>query len=84
VLDLAYSPDSRRLATVTFDGGMNKSQVKFWDADSGEQVFSLPGVLTVAFSGDGRLLATAGWQSLQPGEVRVWDATPLPTVPAKP
>ena len=78
VLDLAYSTDSRRLATVTFDGGLNKSQVKFWDADSGKQVFSLPGVLTVAFSGDGRLLATAGWQSFQPGEVRVWDATPLP------
>jgi WD40 repeat protein len=78
VFDLAYSPDSRRLATVTFDAGLNKSQVKFWDAGNGKEVFSLPGGLTVAFSGDGRLLATAGWRSFQPGEVRVWDATPQP------
>jgi WD40 repeat protein len=78
VFDLAYSPDSRRLATVTFDGCLNKSQVKFWDAGSGKQVLSLPGVLTVTFSGDGRLLATAGWKSFQPGELRVWNATPQP------
>jgi uncharacterized protein (TIGR03067 family) len=77
VFDLAYTPDGRRLATVTLDTGLNKSRVKFWDTDSGNEVFSLPGVLTVAFSGDGRLLATAGWQAFQPGEVIVWDATPL-------
>src|SRR5262249_48315237 len=69
LFDLAYSPDSRRLATASFDRVFGKGEVKVWDAESGKEVFSLPGLLTVTFSGDGRLLASAGWQPFQPGEL---------------
>ena len=48
--------------------------MKLWDADSGKQMFSLPGVLAVAFSGNGRFLASASWRSLQPGEATVWES----------
>src|SRR5262249_49230447 len=80
--DLAYSPDGRRLASASFDFFSNKGEAKVWDAESGKDAFSLPGLLTVAFSGDGRLLASGGWQVFRPGELMVWDATRLPEVAA--
>src|SRR5262249_31480673 len=62
-------PDGRRLATA---GGQ---LVKFWDADSGQPVLSLPGhagsVGCLAFSPDGRLLAAGVGQT-----VTLWDASP--------
>jgi WD40 repeat protein len=70
---LAYSPDNRLLASGDAD-----QKVKVWEAATGEEVLSLPRdtdlpghtnyVIAVAFSSDGRRLASASWH-----EVIVWD-----------
>ncbi len=85
VYALAFSPDDRLLATASSEGvNDNKdfvSEVKLWDARTGNLKQTLPeesgGVLSVAFSPDGRLVATAtgsvnGEKTL--GHVEVWEA----------
>jgi eukaryotic-like serine/threonine-protein kinase len=85
VYALAFSPDDRLLATASSESvNDNKdfvSEVKLWDAQTGALKQTLPeesgGVLSVAFSPDGRLIATAtgsasGEKKL--GNVEVWDA----------
>lgn len=88
VYSIAYSPDGALLATgggvfVTL------GEVRLWDAkavpartDAPTQAeqgspLILPGhrqiVTTVAFSRDGRLMASAGGRFLLPGEVQLWD-----------
>jgi WD40 repeat protein len=66
---LAFSPDSSRLASASYD-----KSVKVWDLKDGKELFTLRGhtepVNGLAFSADGRRLATAGWDS----SVRVWNA----------
>jgi Tol biopolymer transport system component len=73
VLSVAFSPDGKRLATVSFDGRANESTVTVWDAATGEELLSLKGhpglVESVAFSPDGRRLACASQKI-----VKVWDA----------
>jgi WD40 repeat protein len=71
---VAFSPDSRYLASGSYD-----STVKVWDVkalDSAEPV-TLRGhtasVYSVAFSPDGRRLASASGYADR-GEVKVWDA----------
>lgn len=57
-----FSPDARKLAVAIFDGGGAGRAVLF-DAESGIAVLTLQGdqrlTAGVAFSGDGRWLATA-------------------------
>jgi WD40 repeat protein/serine/threonine protein kinase len=69
VVAVAWRPDSRRLASASWD-----RTAKIWDASSGRELFTLRGheatLTDVAFSLDGRRLATASWDET----VRIWDA----------
>ena len=69
ILDLAWSPDGRRIATAGADG-----DAKVWDVRTGAELLTLTGhtslVSGVAFAPDGRLVATASTD----GTVRLWDA----------
>jgi WD40 repeat protein len=70
VLGVAFSPDSRRLASGSGDG-----TVKIWDLVTGQEVLTLGWdnvSYGLSFSPDGRRLASAGgdWT------VKIWDATP--------
>jgi WD40 repeat protein len=70
-LNVAFSPDARRLAT-----GGEENTVQIWDVQTGDLLQTLRGhsgdVYTVAFSpdSDGRWLASAGEDST----VKVWDS----------
>src|SRR5439155_26546458 len=70
-LNVAFSPDGRRLAT-----GGEANTVKIWDVQNGQELHTLRGhkgdVYTVAFSpvGDGRWTATGGEDSA----VKIWDS----------
>ena len=79
VTALAFAPDSRTLAS----GGFLSSDVWLWHVPSGEAALLLPGVTEVcsvealAFQPQGRLLAIAGVDWMQTGEldgqVFLWD-----------
>jgi WD40 repeat protein/serine/threonine protein kinase len=70
---LAYSPDGRHVAVTT-----DQPAVVLWDVDAGrvERVFRghTSTVKNVAFSSDGRLLASGAGDLVrsEPGEVKVW------------
>lgn len=72
VVAIAFSPDSQRLATASFD-----RTVKLWDTRTGQEVLTLrghtAGVVALAFSPDGNRIASGGIDNT----ARVWDATPL-------
>jgi WD40 repeat protein len=69
----ALSRDGRRII-----GGARDGAVKVWDAATGEPTLTLEGhtgrITSVAFSPDGRRLASACAQKNGPDEVTVWDA----------
>ncbi|EDM75102.1 WD-40 repeat, partial [Plesiocystis pacifica SIR-1] len=69
VIGLAFSPDGRRLASLSED-----DSVRVWDLASGETIVSLPraGALDLLFSAQGDQLITAGRE----GRVRVHDLRP--------
>jgi WD40 repeat protein len=75
VRGLAFSPDSRLLAT----GGQDDpdSKVKLWDLETGQLVHTFhglgKGVVGLAFSPDGQTLACACQD--RHGSVRLWDLT---------
>jgi WD40 repeat protein len=72
VAAVAFSPDGRRLATTSDD-----LVAKIWDAETGAELFALPGGGGLAFSPDGNRLAIGA----SDGNVTVYDATPLPEKP---
>jgi WD40 repeat protein len=75
---VAFSPDGKRIVTGSggYDnrGGPLPGEVKVWDAEKGQEVFSLKGhtqaVPSVAFSPDGKQIVT-GSRDLT---AKVWDA----------
>jgi WD40 repeat protein len=76
VLDLAFSPDSRSLASSSED-----RSIRLWEVPSGRRLGVLHGhtdfVQEVAFAPDGRELASGGLE----GTLKVWDRrTSLPVV----
>jgi WD40 repeat protein/serine/threonine protein kinase len=82
---LAFSPDGARLASVSGGHGTAghylSSEIKLWDVPTGQEVLTLRQrtafATDIAFSPDGRRLATADSDSL----VTLWEATePAPKV----
>jgi len=76
---IAFSPDGKHLA-ASCGSTNNKGDVRVWEADTGRLLFCLEGhanaALNVAYSADGRLLASAGGTPMgsKPGTVKIWEA----------
>jgi WD40 repeat protein len=85
VWGLAFSPDSRRLASAAglYGPGKNSGEVIIWDTVTWQELITLgehaSGVFGVAFSPCGRRIATATYG----GTVTIWDGTPLAETPER-
>ncbi len=74
VFDMAFSPSGRLLVTADDMQWRHRPQVFVWDTTNGNRIAALPdglpiGASAVAFSRDGRFLATAEPE----GTIRVWE-----------
>jgi RNA polymerase sigma factor (sigma-70 family) len=77
---VAFSPDGKRIASgsMVFSSGPQGGAVKVWDAQTGRELLSFKaytgglGIVSLAFSPDGKRLATACEGPRNP--VKVWDA----------
>jgi WD40 repeat protein len=71
VESLAYSPDGKYIASGAFQ------EVVLWDAQTGQLRQRLGGfaerVVALAFSHDGKLLATGGGAPTEDGEIKIFD-----------
>jgi WD40 repeat protein len=78
LVDLAFSPDGRRVVSSSSD-----NTLKLWDSKTGLEVGTIYGpsgaVAGFAFSRDGNTLYSAA----QDGDVRVWRAPPLDRLEAR-
>jgi len=82
VRSVAFSPDGRLLASGSCGQPLTQSpwcaqgEIKLWDVASGSLVRTLSGhtwwVLSVAFSPDGRLLASGSWDGWD-GTIKLWE-----------
>jgi WD40 repeat protein len=73
VVDAAFSPDGKRLATASLD-----QTVIIWDMTTGQQTLTLRGhgdwIVGVMWSEDGDSLTSCS----AGGEVKIWSAAPRP------
>jgi RNA polymerase sigma factor (sigma-70 family) len=68
---VAFSPDARLLVTAALDGN-----IQLWDVASAKELRRLTAgssVYSVAFSPDGKLLASGGGERGKSGAVKLWD-----------
>ena len=90
IVDLAFSPDGRRLASAAMALGAGTrgvdSEVKLWDLATGRDLLTFAAGINpkLAFSPDGFRLSCISDVATKVAEVQIWDATPLPDDPSDP
>jgi len=76
VMNVAFSPDGRRVASVATDYGFQPGGkgMKVWETGTGRILYELPGVNHLAWSPDGRWLAAPAEAGHNLIEIVIWDA----------
>jgi WD40 repeat protein len=72
---LAFADGGKRLAVASLNVLTTQGEIRLLDVASGDEMLTLPGMMTLAFSPDGRTLA-APWAEdiLAEPEIRLWHA----------